>query len=428
MWKCQRVLYLLLTGPREFRHWARPGLAACFLAAAAGAAVPGTAPGDAAGPAAPETARTGRRIAVRVELFTRVRAFGFALPNRHPRTHIIHRTRVDLFLQPLSRLSLHLRGEDARGFVSAGPAPRSNVGELSLVEADLRLGRNWTLRGGRQELSFGDERLVGGDTEWCQIGQRFDAIRLRWQRPRLRFDAFASSPVAVRRRGWDRPTSGVSFHGLHVSWAGSGSRTGTDAYLFWKAWRSGGLPGHRFTAGFRHVHRIAHRWETVAELAGQWGTEAGRPVRAWAGHCEAGLSLLAPAELPHLSLEYNLATGDDPRTGAVERFDDLYPAGHDRFGLPDPVPWSDMQTLGVAAEWPAPRRWSFTTGVRSIWQGPGMGLRHLGWQVSGMAGWSLTPGWLIVCSYSRLAARAAAYYGGPINSFSGGVKLRFGGR
>jgi len=425
MWKCQRVLYLFLTGPRRFRHWIPLGLAAVAVAAGhPGAAA--QAAGGAPHPAS-EDAHPQRRVSADAELFTRFRAFGFGAEKRPSQMHVIHRTRVNLVLRPSPRLSFHLRGEDAREYVAVGAAPHSNAGELSLAYADLRVGRNWTLRGGRQELSFGDERLVGNDTEWCQIGQRFDAIRLSWKRRRLRVDAFTSSPVAVRRSGWDRPASGIAFHGLYANWTGIGGATVTDAYVFCKARRSGDLPGRRATAGFRHVRRLTRRWQTALELALQWGREGARPVRAWAGHWEASVTLAGNRATPRFVVEYNAASGDDPHTGAVERFDDLYPAGHDAFALPDPVPWSDMQTLGVTAEQVA-RGWSFAAGARSIWRAPGAPRRHLGWQVSGLAAREITAGWQIVCSYSRLARRAAAYYGGPVYALSGGIRLRLGGR
>ena len=45
---------------------------------------------------------------------------------------------------------------------------------------------------GRQELSYGDERLVGA-FDWNNIGRVFDAAKLRYENDTLWVDAFTES-------------------------------------------------------------------------------------------------------------------------------------------------------------------------------------------------------------------------------------------
>ena len=290
----------------------------------------------------------------------------------------------------------------------------------------LSLGGGWAISAGRQELSFGDERLVGSDSEWCYIGPRFDAVRLSWKRSGLRVDAFVSSPVVPHPRAWDPVASGDSFYGVYAVWSDWAGGATTDAYLLWKKANTGGPPARRATAGFRHVQPLGNRWRAATELAVQWGEEARRPVRAWAGHWEAAVALRGKGQPARLVFEYNFATGDDRATPAIERFDDLYPAGHDGFGLPDPVPWTGMQTAGAVLEWEAFGKWSFAAGGRSIGRAGEGGGRLLGWQGSGFARWEFATGWQLCFSYSRMAAAAAAYFGGASHVFSAGIRRRIG--
>ncbi len=290
----------------------------------------------------------------------------------------------------------------------------------------LSLGGGWAISAGRQELSFGDERLVGSDSEWCYIGPRFDAVRLSWTRENFRVDGFLSSPVVSRPRGWDPAGSGGWFHGVYTAWNGWPPGSATDVYFLWKDRSAGRRSVQRATTGLRYSQPLGGRWKAALELAFQWGTEAERPVRAWAGHWEAAVALRGKGQPARLVFEYNFATGDDPATPAIERFDDLYPAGHDGFGLPDPIPWSGTQTLGAVLEWTALGEWSFAAGGRSIGRAGEGGGRLLGWQASGFARWEFATGWQLCFSYSRMAAAAAAYFGGARHAFTAGIRRRIG--
>jgi len=421
MWKGHRVPSRFTAGAERLCRAAAVLFAACCAAA-------GQTPGNAVSPSNSPRAPAPQFAAFQAELFTRIQAFAYNPAAAGVEACALHRTRLDLALRPAPWISIRVRGEDSRALAFSGGERSRNPGELSLVQMRLNLGGGWAVGAGRQELSFGDERLVGSDSEWGHIGARFDAVRLSWERRGLRIDAFLSSPVVPHARGWDPVASGGSFHGVYAVWSGWNSGAATDAYLLWKKGHTGGPAARRATAGLRHVQPLGNRWGVATELAVQWGEEAMRPVRAWAGHLEAAVTLGGEPAAARLIFEYNLATGDDPATVAIERFDDLYPAGHDAFALPDPVPWSDMQTAGAILEWTAFRKWSFAAGGRSIGRTGGRGGRLLGWQASGFARWEFATGWQLCLSYSRMAAGAAAYYGGARHAFSVGVRRRIAGR
>ncbi|MGL1386193.1 alginate export family protein, partial [Vibrio parahaemolyticus] len=60
----------------------------------------------------------------------------------------------------------------------------------------------WNFRAGRQELIYGEERLVGA-SNWGNVGRSFDAARLSYMTKSARLDWFGGTVVAPIK-GFDR--------------------------------------------------------------------------------------------------------------------------------------------------------------------------------------------------------------------------------
>ena len=94
--------------------------------------------------------------------------------------------------------SAYTEAQDSRAFgYNTHPVPANVADSLGLRQAYVSLGdveNGWALRVGRQELSFGEERLVGA-SNWSNVGRTFDAVRMIFNSPGFRLDAFASSVV-----------------------------------------------------------------------------------------------------------------------------------------------------------------------------------------------------------------------------------------
>ncbi|HSH95134.1 MAG TPA: alginate export family protein, partial [Roseimicrobium sp.] len=77
------------------------------------------------------------------------------------------------------------------------PNPESD-GPMDLHQAYVTIGNHkefpLSVKVGRQELSYGDERLVGAFA-WNNIGRTFDAAKLRWQNSWFAADIFTSRVV-----------------------------------------------------------------------------------------------------------------------------------------------------------------------------------------------------------------------------------------
>jgi hypothetical protein len=207
---------------------------------------------------------------------------------------------------------------------------------------------------GRQELAFGEQRLVG-HVSWANAARTFDAARVTVRRPSLQVDAFAASVVRIRTDDWDRSGFGNQFHGLYVSSTRIVPDATLEPYFLWKRDRNlrteGGVPGHLAlgTAGVRLAGRGPNGIEYGLEAVVQRGALGTDAHRAHAVH----LRLRAPSSPRGVRpmAEYNFASGDDtPGDGRRGTFDPLYPTPHDKYGLADQVGWRNVHHVRVATD------------------------------------------------------------------------------
>lgn len=206
---------------------------------------------------------------------------------------LLQRVRVGLQIKPTSWLQFFAQGQDARisfqDKVAAAPPYQDSV---DLRQAYVQLGGGekapLLLRVGRQDLKFGEERLVGA-SNWGNIARSFDAVRLGFQHGGYHVDAFASSVVVPRDHAFDRHVQGDNLHGLYGGidhWIPKGK---LEPFLFWRlapVVRSDGGSGGRLdgkTFGFRWTGQLPGAIEYGTEMAAQRGSWAGDDVSAWAG-------------------------------------------------------------------------------------------------------------------------------------------------
>ena len=281
-------------------------------------------------------------------------------------THLLNRVRLSLGARPVSWLKFALEGQDSRIWgnerLASAPPYRNaldlRVAYLELGDSD---GKTFGVRAGRQELQFGEQRLVG-NTNWSNTARTFDAIRATVNLRGWRVDAFASSVVPIRDGVFDRPGTGNNFHGIHGSTESLVAGSTIQAYSFWRL-----AAGTDFrTWGTRWAGKLPARFDYGVEMAAQEGTSARLPMRAWAGHWQIGRAL--PGALhPRLIAEYNYASGDKG-DGTRRTFDTLYPTPHGKYGLTDQVGWRNMHGIRLGAEMKPRPAWTVNANWRRWWR------------------------------------------------------------
>jgi hypothetical protein len=134
--------------------------------------------------------------------------------------HFLNRLRVDLTIRPTRWMRFVLEGQDARIYFNQSvPSSSPFANPMDLRLGYLQLGDSdqspLSLRAGRQDLNFGEQRLLG-NFNWINVGRSFDAVRVTLRHNRYRLDVFTASVVVPTRSGFDRPQTGNNLHGLYA--------------------------------------------------------------------------------------------------------------------------------------------------------------------------------------------------------------------
>ena len=263
--------------------------------------------------------------------------------------------------------------------VATGSSPESD-GPIDLHQGYVVLGDlhqfPLTLKAGRQELSYGDERLIGAFA-WNNIGRVFDGAKLRWQNAAFGVDAFATRLVVPDDNGINRSSDYEHFSGLYFDTAKIPGVL-TEAYVLsrnvgpgaatWSAPFTTPAPynpsardiytlGGRMKSSTNGWHGVDATLEGAAQF-GNWKRPATgiRPgqrdeQRAFALSAQVGYTFKEVPAKPRLAVEYNFASGDhDPNDGTHGTFDNLYPTNHRFYGYMDLASWQNLHNVRAIAQ------------------------------------------------------------------------------
>ena len=277
--------------------------------------------------------------------------FGNRFTARNDDMYLLQRFRLGLEVRPTPWLNFYAQAQDSRvSFPTrVSPAPPFQD-SADLRQAYVQLGgetKPFMVRVGRQELAFGEERLVGAGN-WGNIARSFDAVRAGFHGNGYRVDAFAASMVVARDHDFDRHTDGDNLHGIYGQFDKLVPRAKVEPYVFWRLSPSG---VDSKTVGLRWAGALPASFEYTMELAAQRGSRRLEGIQAWAGFWRLGKTFANARWKPGVRLEFNHASGDDnPSDGRYKTFDVLYPTPHDKYGLADQVGWKNINHIGIIGE------------------------------------------------------------------------------
>lgn len=261
------------------------------------------------------------------------------------------RARLSVRASAKERVGILLELQDVRAW---GSEPNTvtvtpNTG-LHQGFLDVRATSWLDVRVGRQELSYGEDRLIG-NLDWAQSARAFDGLFLRATlSPHVTLDGFA---MMLKTPAWLTPdaqprfmNSGSYFSGLYLR--ARFGRAGFDTYalgLFedvstvagWVPHNNRGTFGAR---GFFNVQGLSVVGEGAfqtglvgptreLELAGAFALKATYTLSVWGS--------------PYILGEFSGASGDGtPGDGKNHTFNQLFPTGHAHLGYMDYVGWSNV--------------------------------------------------------------------------------------
>jgi len=243
----------------------------------------------------------------------------------------LHVGKVRAFVQPIASTSAS---------VAPSPGPIDGTG-LDLLQGfvEAELGPV-TLRGGRQMLSLGTERLIG--TRYGpNVPLAFDGLRANVKLGAATVSLLAVKPVQARRGDFnDRTSPDKSLWGAYAALpsldlyylgyrndaAHWGTRTGTETC-------------HSLGARW---HGTQDDWHWNVEGVYQFGRFANGPISAWTLGTELGHAFPDAPLAPDLTVRVNVVSGDKDKSGdnsqhrRLGTFNALFPKGK-YFGELSPV-------------------------------------------------------------------------------------------
>ncbi|MBM4169329.1 MAG: hypothetical protein FJ215_09255 [Ignavibacteria bacterium] len=262
------------------------------------------------------------------------------------------RTRLGLEAIPIENVRVIVQARDSRVFGQERDAggsfnTLSDSRNLDLhqgyVEINKLFADELSLRAGRMEMSYANERIIG-TVGWHNVGRVFDGALVNVNLDCASFDLFATNvgevqpyvPVAT-------PTSvryvrdvGFDFYGLYATLKKI-TDTKLDAYLLYQWDRNQTVLGKsdlkRYTVG-SYVKGKQGSIDYEAEVAYQGGDRRGADVSAYLLTGAFGYSFPG-SRLSRVSLGYELLSGTPVGETKYKTFDPLYATNHKFYGFMD---------------------------------------------------------------------------------------------
>ncbi len=313
----------------------------------------------------------------------RLRGEGFAgagFKHENSDGYLLTRFRLNMRVQPTSWMAFvfqgqdaHILGEDDHRIAPLPPYQDTfdmRQGYLEIGDAEKR---SFDFRIGRQELAFGSERLLG-NSNWLNTPRSFDGFHATFRGDGYRLDGFGACMDKIHDGQFNECTPGNNIYGVYTAFSKMVPKASLEPFFFWRrqsALRTeAGVLGimNYGTVGVHLKGKVGKGADYDLEMARQDGSLGGDTISAWAGHWLGGYTIAHARYKPRLFSEFNYASGDsNSKDGTRGTFDQIYPSGHDLYGLADQVGWKNIEHIRSGVEIAPAAKWKFATKYNSYW-------------------------------------------------------------
>lgn len=295
------------------------------------------------------------------------------------------------------------------------------------------------VRGGRQEVILGSQRLVS-NLEWANVLRTFQGVRLFRQGEKWDATGFWLQPVIPDPSNFDSSDDQQNFTGLWTTYRSKPGR-------FWDVYalnlensnqvargRDGRLGGTNVTTlGTRVIGDLDGSWLYDVEGMLQVGRYSNQQLQAGAVTAGGGYHFKDMSMSPQFWVYYDYASGDsNPGEGdTFGTFNQLYPFGHYYLGYLDLVARQNIQDFNVQFAF-YPNKWTYVLlqfhdfhlaqsrsplfgagGNASRWDPTGAAGKDVGNEIDLLVNFHLTAHQDILIGYSKLFAGSFIRQTGP---------------
>jgi hypothetical protein len=357
----------------------------------------------------------------------------------------LSRLRLNATVTAAKSLSFQAQVQDARvAKKTVGPTGTPFKATMDLRTAFADVGSSTgpvTIRAGRQELVYGEQRLIG-HVSWLNAARTFDGVKASLRSKPFSADVFATSVVRILDREFDKSGNGNRFAGVYGTTARLIPQATVEPYVLFKRdvslrAEAGGLGTLKeTTTGVRIAGKLPARFDYGVEMALQRGSLGTDDISAWAGHWQMRQTFPGRTAV-RLTGEYNYASGDqDPGDNVRGTFDQLYPTPHDKYGLADQIGWKNVHHARAGFEVTPFTGFPVTTNYHSWWLAEardaiysagstvlarvatGAVDRHVGQEIDVQVSRALTPQIQAAAGYAHIAPGAFLKEATPGASYS----------
>jgi hypothetical protein len=233
--------------------------------------------------------------------------------------------------------------------------------QQAFADVMLPIGDDWkvTVRGGRQELLYGAERLIG-PADWLNVRRTFDGVRVMVNSPGNQLDFFLTRPTVIEKYDFDNANNAVVFGGIYDTLQlpnlMPNAHTQLEMYGLYLKNRMASFPSDpgagyeiRYTVGSRFISQ-PKPFDMDIEADYQFGTFKGEDIQAWSVASELGYNFDQVAFTPRPFIGFDIASGDRSSGGNLETFNQLFPSAHPFFGYIDAIGRQNIIDLHGGAE------------------------------------------------------------------------------
>ncbi|MCG2617436.1 alginate export family protein [Terrimonas sp. NA20] len=281
---------------------------------------------------------------------------------------------ADLHAGKKFRLFTQLQSSLASGKPSFSPVEQNEM-ELHQAFADFnsKVGSgNWLLRFGRQEMSYGSQRLISV-RELPNNRQSFDGLKTSWKNELYQLDMFYTYYVQAKKGIFnDGVNDDIRLWGAYLTRNKVRALQNIDLYYLGIRKRSalfvdGSATELRHSVGTR-IWQNKTNWQYDLEGVYQWGGFGQHTISAWTASANVSHTFPSSKMKPVLGLKAEIISGDrQTGDGRLNTFNPLFPKGA-YFGLAALIGPSNLLDIHPYIELAVAKDLSWQTDYDVFWR------------------------------------------------------------